>query len=147
MMSGLNGQRRWDPVGEIHREMSRLFESFEPFHNGRVARHFPAINLYDVGDRYIVTVPIPGMAPEEIDLSITGETLTLRGERKRAELVHEESYRRQECTVGRWTRSVTFPDRVESSQVTASCALGILTVSVPKAESARPRQISVSAAG
>ena len=146
-MSGLNWQHRWDPVREIHREMSRLFKSLEPLQNWRIARHFPAINIYDDGDRFILTVPVPGMAPEEIDLSITGETLTLRGERKRPEQIHEESYRRQECTTGRWTRSITLPDRVESSQITASCALGILTVSVPKAESARPRQITVSAAG
>ena len=68
------------------------------------------------------------MSPEEIDLSITGETLTLRGERKRPEGVADESYRRQERPFGRWTRTVTLPDRVESGQVSASYAQGVLTV-------------------
>jgi HSP20 family protein len=94
------------------------------------------------------------MKSEEIDLSITGETLTLRGERKRPEGVLDESYRRQERPFGRWTRTVTLPDRIESAQVNASYSNGVLTVSLPKvltvslpkAESAKPRHITVSTA-
>jgi HSP20 family protein len=146
-MSHLGWQRRWDPFRELQREMGRLFESLEPVQTWRVARQFPAINLHDAGEQYVMTVPVPGMKPEEIDLSITGETLTLRGERKRPEGVTDESYRRQERPFGRWTRTVTLPDRVESSRVSASYARGLLTVTLPKAESARPRQINVAAAG
>jgi HSP20 family protein len=146
-MSSLGWQRRWDPFRELQREMGRLFESLEPLQSLRVARQFPAINLYDAGERYVMTVPVPGMSPDEIDLTITGETLTLRGERKRPEGVSDESYRRQERPFGRWTRTVTLPDRVESGQVAASYAQGVLTVILPKAESARPRHINVSAAG
>jgi HSP20 family protein len=145
-MSGLNWQRRWDPFRDLQREVGRLFESLEPFHQWRVERQFPALNLYDAGDHYILSAQLPGMAPEDVDLSITGETLTMRGERKRPEGVAEESYRRQERPFGRWTRTVTLPDRVDSTQVSASFAQGILTVSIPKAESARPRHISVTAA-
>jgi HSP20 family protein len=126
--------------------MGRLFETFEPLQTWRVTRQFPAINLFDAGDRYVLTVPVPGVSPEDIDLSITGETLTLRGERKRAEGVPDESYRRQERPFGRWTRTVTLPDRVESGEVSAAFAQGVLTVTLPKAEGARPRQISVTPA-
>jgi HSP20 family protein len=90
---------------------------------------------------------LPGTTPEDLDLSITGETLTMRGDRKRPEGVADESYRRQERSFGRWTRTVTLPDRVDSTQVSAGFANGILTVTIPKAESARPRQITVAAAG
>lgn len=138
-------QRHWDPFTEFQREMGRLFETLEPLQTLRVARQYPAVNLYDAGDRYVLTVPVPGMAPEELDLSITGETLTLRGERKRPEGILDESFRRQERPFGRWTRTVTLPDRLESGQVSAAYAQGVLTVTLPKAESARPRQISVSA--
>ena len=55
------------------------------------------------------------MVPEDLELSITGETLTIRGERKRPEGVSDESYRRQERQFGRWTRTVTLPDRVDSA--------------------------------
>jgi HSP20 family protein len=145
-MSGLNWQRRWDPFRDLQREVGRLFESLEPFHPWRLERQFPALNLYDASDHYILTAQLPGVAPEDVDLSITGETLTMRGERKRPEGVADESYRRQERPFGRWSRTVTLPDRVDSAQVSATFAQGILTVSIPKAEGARPRQISVTAA-
>lgn len=144
-MQGIGWQRRWDPFHELQREVGRLFETLEPLQTWRLARPFPPVNVYDAGDRYILTAPVPGMVPEEIDLSITGETLTLRGERKRAEGVADESYRRQERPFGRWMRTVTLPDRVEGDQVSASCAQGVLMVTLPKAESARPRQITVAA--
>jgi len=127
--------------------VGRLFGSLEPLQTWRQVRQFPPVNLYDAGDRYVLTAAVPGMGPEEIDLSITGETLTLRGERKRPEGVSEESYRRQERPAGRWTRTVTLPDRVEGAQVAASFANGVLTVTLPKSEGARPRQITVSAGG
>ena len=143
-MSGIGWQRRWDPFRDFQREVGRLFESLEPLQTLRVARQYPAVNLYDAGDHYVLTAPVPGMAPEDLDLSITGETLTLRGERKRPEGVSDESFRRQERPFGRWTRTITLPDRVEGGQVSAAYTQGVLTVSIPKAESARPRQISVS---
>lgn len=146
-MSGLQWQRRWDPFRDLQKEMGRLLETFEPLHSWRLARPFPAMNLYDAGDRYMLTVQLPGVAPESVELSITGETLTLRGERTRPEGVAEESYRRQERQFGRWTRSVTVPDRVEVGEVSASFSQGVLTVTLPKAESARPRHIAVSATG
>ena len=143
-MSGAHWQRTWDPFRDLQREVGRLFEGLEPAHSGRVARQFPPINLHDAGDRYLLTAQLPGVAPEDVDLSITGETLTLRGERKRPEGVADESYRRQERQFGRWARTVTLPDRVESAQVGASFANGILTITIPKAESARPRHINIS---
>jgi len=144
-MSGIHWQRRWDPFGDLQREMGRLFESLEPFQPWRLVRQYPALNLYDAGDRYVLTAQLPGMAPEDVDLSITGETLTLRGERKRPEGVADEAYRRQERPFGRWARTVTLPDRVEAAQVSAGFAQGILTITLPKAESAKPRQITVTA--
>jgi len=142
-MSRLNWQRRWDPFRDFQREIGRLFETFEPVTQWRAARAFPAVNLYDAGEAYVLTAQLPGVGPEDVDLSITGDTLTLRGERKRAEGVSEEGYRRQERQYGRWTRTVTLPDRVENGEVSASFGNGILSVTLPKSEASRPRQISV----
>ena len=146
-MSELRRQRPGDPFAELHREMGRLFGALEPMHSTRRIHRYPPLNLYDAADRYILSVQLPGMAPSDIELTITGETLTLRGERKRPEGVNEDGYRRQERPMGRWSRTITFPDRVESAQVGASFAEGMLTITVPKAESAQPRQITVTSAG
>ncbi len=145
-MSDPRSQRRWDPFEELQREMGRLFESLDPKNSTRQVHRYPPLNLYDAADRYILSVQLPGMEPSDIELTITGETLTLRGERKRAEGVKEDSYRRQERPMGRWSRTITLPERVESTQIGASLADGILTVTFPKAESAQPRQITVTAA-
>jgi HSP20 family protein len=125
--------------------MGRLFESFDHFPLPRSTRHYPPLNLYDAGDRYLLTAQLPGVTASEIDLSITGETLTIRGERKRADGVKDDNYRRQERPMGRWARTITLPDRVDSVQVAAAFSDGILTVNIPKAESAKPRHIAVTA--
>ncbi len=143
-MSGLHPQRRWDPFRDLQREVGRLFESLEPLQTWRLVRQYPPLNLYDTADRYVLTVQLPGMEPADLDLAITGETLTLRGERKRPDGVSDESYRRQERPFVRWTRTITLPERVESEKVSAVFAKGILTVTIPKAEGAKPRQIPVA---
>jgi HSP20 family protein len=125
--------------------MGRLFESIDPFTSVRSYRTYPPINVYDTGDRYILCARLPGLGPDEVELTMTGDTLSLRGERKKIEGIKEDSFRRQERPVGRWSRTITLPDRVDSTQVGASFAQGILTITIPKAESAKPRQIAVTA--
>ena len=82
LMTGFQFTRRYDPFRDLPRDVGRLLESFEPLQNWRVPRPFPPINVYDAQDRFVVRAELPGVAPEELDLSITGETLTLRGERR-----------------------------------------------------------------
>jgi HSP20 family protein len=146
-MSGLNSQRNWDPLRELQREVGRLIVSLDPFQSRRRMHAYPPLNVYDAGDRYLLSAQLPGMTPADIELTITGETITIRGERKRTEGAADDSYRRQERPMGRWVRTITLPDRVESTQVGASFSDGILTVSIPKAEDARPRRITVTTAG
>jgi HSP20 family protein len=143
-MSGLPWQRGWDPFRELQREVGRIIESFDPLQLTRRVPVYPPMNLYDAGDRYVLTAQLPGITPGDIELTITGETLTMRGERKRPEGIKDESYRRQERPMGRWSRTVTLPDRVEGDQVSATFASGILTISLPKAEGAKPRHITVT---
>ena len=83
-MSGLHWQR-WDPFRELHREVGRLIVSLDPFQAVRRVQAYPPLNVHDAGDRYFLSVQLPGITPADIDLTITGETLTIRGERKRPE--------------------------------------------------------------
>jgi HSP20 family protein len=144
-MSGLPWQRGWDPFRELQREVGRIIESFDPFQVARRVPVYPPMNLYDAGDRYVLTAQLPGITAGDIELTITGETLTMRGERKRPEGIKDDSYRRQERPMGRWSRTVTLPDRVEGDLVSASFASGILTITLPKSEGAKPRHITVTA--
>ncbi len=143
-MAGVNMPQRWDAFHHIQREVGRFLETLEPWPQWRAPRPYPPINLYDAPDRFILTAELPGVAPEQLDLTITGETLTLRGERLRPEGVSDESYRRQERQFGRWVRSLTLPERINGATVTAGFSHGILTVHLPKADEARPRHITVS---
>jgi HSP20 family protein len=143
-MNGIQWQGRWDPLRELQREMGRLFEGLDSFQPLRHVRQYPPLNVYDAGEGYVLSAQLPGLAAEDVELSITGETLTMRGERKRPEGVKDDQYRRQERPMGRWSRTITLPDRVDSSQVSASFTNGILTVHLPKAENAKPRNIAVS---
>ncbi|MDR3621849.1 MAG: Hsp20/alpha crystallin family protein [Paludisphaera borealis] len=143
-MNGPNWQEGWNPFQEFHREMGRLFESLDPFQSARHIRQFPAINVYLAEEGYLLSAQLPGLSADEVELTVTSETLSLRGERKRPEGVKDDSYRRQERVMGRWARTVTLPDRIDESRVSAHFADGILTVRLPRAESAKPRHIAVS---
>ncbi len=143
-MPGSSWRGGWDPFEELQREVGRLFQSLGPLPSPRSVRLFPLVNLYAAEDEYILAAQLPGLAPEEVELTVTHETLTLRGERKRTEGVTDDSYRRQERVMGRWTRTVTLPDRIDESRVSAHFANGVLTVLLPRAEGAKPRHIAVS---
>ena len=144
-MGGWPGPTSWDPFRDFQREVGRIFGAMGPTPHRRLPLGIPPVNLYEVGDRYVLTTPLPGMGPDEVELSITGETLTIRGERRRPEGIAEEGYRRQERPLGRWARAVTLPERVRGEAVAATFAHGVLTVTIPKAEPVHARQINVAA--
>ncbi len=137
--------RVWDPFGELRREMGRLFESFDSLPRLRSAGVFPRINFFDARDRYVLTAELPGLTASDLELTVTGDQLMLRGQRRRRSGSGVESYRRQERIFGNWTRSLTLPDRIESDEIRAHFEHGVLTVTLPKAETAKPRQITVTA--
>jgi HSP20 family protein len=103
----------------------------------------PALDLYESGDNVVAVVELPGMRKEDIDISLHDGTLTISGERKR-ESTNGEAAQRTERYVGTFRRSIALPTRVDASNVNATYENGILKVSLPKAEEAKPKQIKVS---
>jgi HSP20 family protein len=103
----------------------------------------PALDLYESGDRLTAVVELPGMRKEDVDISLHDGTLTISGERKR-ESANGENAQRSERYVGTFRRSISLPAQVDAGKVTASYENGILTVTLPKAEGAKPKQIKVS---
>ena len=145
---------RFDPVGEmvsLRSAMDRLFEdSFvSPLTWRTIAGNgegiTPPIDVHETPDEIVVTAALPGMKADDLDITITGQTLSLRGEIKADENIQRDQYLYRERRHGTFSRSVQLPVRVEGDKADASFADGILTLRVPKAEEVKPRQIRIHA--
>ena len=104
----------------------------------------PALDLYQSNDNVIAVAELPGMRKEDIEISLHDGTLTISGERKRERSSNGEKAERTERYVGTFRRSIALPTRVDASKVGATYRDGILTVTLPKAEEVKPKQIQVS---
>jgi HSP20 family protein len=137
----------FDRWSNLRDELNSFFDM--PFRSGfgRSGQLFtgwsPAFDLYESGDHLVAVVELPGMRKEDIDISLHDGTLTISGERKR-ESTNGEAARRIERYVGTFRRSITLPTRVDAGKVSATYENGILKVTLPKAEEAKPKQIQVS---
>lgn len=141
---------RWDPFREImslREAMDRLFE--EAFvRPGRLMGAETVSMPVDVAeDEQSITVKaaLPGIKPDEIDVNITGNVLTIRGEHKEEEERKGQTWHRRELRYGRFERSMTLPTEVQAEQAEATFENGVLTLRLPKAEAAKPKRIQVRA--
>lgn len=106
---------------------------------------FPLMNVTEDNDNYYVRTELPGLKADDLDISVTGDTLSISGERKLPAEDEKARYHRREREAGRFSRIITLPDQMDTGKVEARCADGILTVVLPKAEAAKPKQIAVKA--
>ncbi len=106
---------------------------------------FPLMNVTEDKDNFYVRAELPGLKPDELDISVTGDTFSLSGERKIPAEDRRAQYHRREREAGKFSRIVTLPSQVDTGKVDARCADGILTVVLPKAEAAKPKQITIKA--
>ncbi|TSC71778.1 MAG: HSP20 family protein [Parcubacteria group bacterium Gr01-1014_70] len=104
-----------------------------------------AIDVYQTNGDVIVESAIAGVKPEDIDISVTSDSVTVRGERRKEEEVKEDSYYYQECYWGRFSRSVILPQEIEPEGATVSFKNGVLTIRLPKANKAKMRKLKVKA--
>jgi len=133
-------------LNRLRREIDRLFE--EPFSFLAPSTSFfegwtPAVDIYEDKDKYVAKAELPGMRKEDIDVSLEGNTLTISGERKEEEEKKEGDTYRSERYFGRFQRTVTLPAAVDPNKIQATYKDGVLTVIIPKAEEAKPKQIEV----
>ena len=144
---------RYNPFGEIvtlRDAMGRLFE--DSFVSPLTWRQLdgemlnPAMDVHQTGDEIIVTASLPGLKAEDVDITITGQTLAIRGEFKADEKVERDQYLYRERRYGTFHRQVELPVRVQGDATTATFEDGVLTLRIPKAEEVKPRQIKVKPA-
>jgi HSP20 family protein len=134
--------RPWAALWDLDRELDGLVK--RP--SGRAptsASWTPAVDLRETDDGYVLEADLPGLSREDISLSVADDALTLSGEREDERGEEGDHYRRFERRLGRFERSFQFPVGIAGDKVTASYDAGVLRVTVPKHESAKPRQIEV----
>jgi HSP20 family protein len=134
---------RWDPWCEIDRAQRDASSIFTlPRHRPEAA--YPPMNIHTGEEDVIITAEIPGIDPADIDLTVTGDTLTIRGTRKALEVRQGETWHRRERGAGNFYRTVQLPYNVDSNKVQADYVGGVLKIELPRAEADRPRKISVT---
>jgi HSP20 family protein len=137
----------FDRWANLREEMNNLFELPLAANLGRQAQLFsgwaPALDLYQNNDNVIAVVELPGMRKEDIEISLHDGMLSIAGERKTTPGEGDNAERTERFS-GKFRRSITLPTRVDAGKVTASYKDGILTVTLPKAEEAKPKKVEVS---
>lgn len=140
---------RFEPMREIitlREAMDRLFnDAFTPSLGAAGGWQVPAVDLYQTDDEVIVKASLPGLKPDDVQISITGDMLTLKGEFRQEEEKKERAYHLREQRYGAFERTFALPTDVVADKAKAEFENGILTVSLPKAEEVKPKMISVKA--
>ena len=138
---------RWQPFGElsdIQTEMNRLFDGVFARPMAAPERVWaPAVDMYETSDELVVTAELAGMSEKEIKLSIADDVLTLRGERFPGQEVKPEDAHRGERWYGKFERTLTLPIPVQTDKVKATYRDGVLTVTLPKVEETKPKEIAI----
>jgi HSP20 family protein len=141
---------RWEPF----RDLISLREAMDRLVEDSYVRPSPgwpvvagpgtlAVDVYETDDDVVVKTAIPGVKPEDIDISLTGDTLTIKGETKFEEEAKEENYIRREMRYGSFGRTVTVPVPVVADKANAEFEDGVLTLTLPKAEEVKPKTIKI----
>ena len=134
-------------ISSMQEEMNRMFDRFfrggELPEIGMAGMWVPPIDLSETADKVTVKAEIPGMDPKEIDISIQGDTLVIKGEKKEEKEEKGKNYYRMERRYGSFARSIDLPASVDTNKVTAECKNGVLEITMQKKEEVKPKQISV----
>ena len=145
---------RWEPFTELislRQAMDRLFE--ESFVRPSRALALigdgiqPPIDMYQTPNEVVVKASLPGVKPEDVNITITGDNLSIKGETKAIQEVKREYYLYQEHHYGRFTRSITLPHALQSDKAEAAFENGMLTLTIPRADEAKPKTIEIKAKG
>lgn len=131
-------ERLWNPWSEF--EQARRSHS-RPY--ALSSAEFPAVNVWTSSDNAVVTTEVPGIDPKDIDISVAGKTLTVRGSREREELKEGETYHRRERWYGKFSKTLDLPFTIQSDKVRARFLKGVLTISLPRAEAEKPKKIEI----
>lgn len=133
---------------QLHRDMNRLVDAFfrgGVMDDGSYGTFWgPAVDIVEQDDAYIVEAELPGLTKNDVKISIEGNILTIRGEKRQEKKSEERNYHRTERVYGSFTRSFTLPSSVKTDKIEAHYQNGVLTITLPKVEEAKPKAIEVN---
>ena len=132
-------------LARLHDEMDDLFDSFfrgldRPFFGYKA---WPAIDITEDENQFVVNAEVPGCKPDDIDISVHGNTLTISGEKKAEQEKKEKGYYHVERSYGSFRRDLNLPTDVDTEKIEAACKNGVLTLTLPKAEKAKAVKVKV----
>jgi HSP20 family protein len=140
---------RWEPVRDmmtLREAMDRLFDdAFTRPLSASGVSVIPAFDLFETEDEVVVKANLPGLKSDDVQITVTSDVLTLRGEVKALKDQKEVTYHILERRVGTFERSVTLPTAVQTEKARADFEDGVLTIALPKAETVKPKMISIKA--
>ena len=139
---------RWGPMRQMMSMRDMMDNMLQDFYDrpfGLREMGFPNLVMVQTENEVIIKATLPGIKPDDLQLSVTGETLTMRGEIKQEEEYKEATYHIRERNYGSFSRSITLPVPVIADQAKAEFENGVLTLTLPKAEEVRPKTITVKA--
>jgi HSP20 family protein len=144
----LGTTERWEPfrnLNDIQGEVNRLFDTFLGRSTGApgTGRWLPAVDMSETKDELVLTVEAPGVREKDVSVSITGDLLTIKGERHWQEESKDQKFLHVERAYGQFERMVQLPMAVQSDKVKAAYRDGVLTITLPQREEAKPKQIAV----
>ena len=148
-MRGLRDMASFDPFRQMQERFNRVFgenvDLFKPMkdENWSLSTWAPACDIYENENEIVVKAELPEVKKEDVQVAIENNVLSIRGERKFSEETKEENYHRVERSYGEFMRSFTLPSFVDASKVNAEFKDGLLRVTMPKREEAKPKQIEV----
>lgn len=142
---------RWNPFQDmtlLQNQMNRLFDTTLQgwSGDGTTAAWVPPADIYETDNDLVVVTDLPGVDPKTVDVRVENNVLTIRGERHFEQKVEKENFFRAERPYGTFARSFTLSSAVDTDKIRANYRNGVLSISLPKAEQAKPKRIQIAAA-
>ena len=142
---------RWEPFRDLLSLQERMNRMFDESYRGRQGAEdwmggawAPAVDIYEQNGNIVLQAELPGLDPKDVDVRVENNVLTLRGQRKLDETVDKDNYHRVERSYGSFTRSFTLPSIVDTEKIQANYKDGVLRLTLPTREEAKPKQIAIN---
>ncbi len=134
----------WGLLTQLQRELERVRDDVTGDGSSATAEWAPAVDIKEEGDKFVLQADLPGVKPEEIDVSMENGVLTIKGEKRTEAKTEKEGYKRIERAYGSFYRRFSLPDTANPDAISAATRNGVLEIVIPKRESVQPKKINVS---